>query len=438
MNAGRVSRQPRPANVRPGRGVLPALLLACFSVSHGLAADGNLPELRAAAEAAYGRRDFVAARAAVTAALALQPDSPRLLHNLAALQSLTGEPASALATLRRIARLGVAPAIERDPDLASLQGTPAFRAVAGEFATLREPLGQTQTFAELPGRTGILDAVVFRERTSDLFLGDARLRCIWRRDRDGRVTRFTDEDQDLLGVVALAIDEPNRTLWAGLSALPEMEGYTSAAKGRAALVAFSLVNGELLRTIDLPEDGRDHGVGALLVDAEGTLYATDSRAPVIWKVGLGAEEPEVVASSPAFLHLQGLLLQERHLLVADQEQGLFRVELAGGAVTALPPPRDTTLVGLGTLLRAPGGIVAVQGGVTPPRVLKIELSAGGDAVTTVTVLARALPHLEDLAGATLVEGLPTVIAGSGWEVPPAAPGQTTRGHAVRLLQVALP
>lgn len=437
MNAGRVP--PRPRLCGPGMACrLRASVLALLAFSSAFSAEGNLLDLRAEAEAAYGRRDYAAARSAVTAALAQRPDSPQLLHNLAALDALTGQTDQALGHLRRLAQLGVAPPIERDPDLAALQGSSAFRSLAAEFVILREPLGEAQMLAELPGRTGILEAAAFRERTGDLFLGDARLRCVWRRDREGRVTRFTDEDQELLGVHALAIDEPNRTLWVGLASGPEMEGYLPSSRGRAALVAFSLVNGELLRAIDLPEDGRDHGIGGLVVDPEGTLYATDSRAPVIWKVAPGAEEPEVAASSPAFVRLQGLVLQERHLLVADQEQGLFRVELAGGAMTPLPTPRNSTLVGIGALVRAAGGLVAVQRGVQPPRVLKVELSPALDAVTSVSVLARGLPYLDDLAGATLINGLPTVIAGSGWDLPPAADSKPSRGHTVRLLQVALP
>src|SRR5688500_15386760 len=83
-------------------------------------------DFRAEATAAYERKDYAAAREATAAALALRPDSPQYLHQLAAVSALLGDAKGALAYLGQVAALGVAPKIERDPDLASLQGTPEF------------------------------------------------------------------------------------------------------------------------------------------------------------------------------------------------------------------------------------------------------------------------------------------------------------------------
>ena len=161
-----------------------SLLLPSAPASAQPAADSAAhPALRRSAEAAYQRKDFAAARDAYAAALALRPDSPRYLHHLAATQALTGRPDEALATLHRLTALGVATAVERDPDFASLQGTPAFNAVRTALAANREPQGQADLLVELPGRTGLIEGLAFRDRTGDLFLGDVHQRCIWRRFR---------------------------------------------------------------------------------------------------------------------------------------------------------------------------------------------------------------------------------------------------------------
>ena len=156
------------------------------------------------------------------------------------------------------------PTIERDPDLASLQGTPEFARILHEFAAKRAPQGEAEIVAELPGRTGIIEGIAFRERTGDLFLSDVHHRCIWRRDREGRVARFTAEDEELLGIFGIAIDEPRNTLWAAMSAVPEMAGYTPEMKGYAALAEFNLATSELRRVIPVPVDGREHGLGDLV------------------------------------------------------------------------------------------------------------------------------------------------------------------------------
>lgn len=422
--------------------LLIALLLLSLSSAPAqtAAAAPSHPELRRLAEAAYQRKDFSAARDAYAAALALRPDSPRYLHRLAATQALTGRPDDALATLRRLTALGIASAVERDADFASLQGTPAFNAIRSALAANREPQGHADLLAELPGRTGIIEGIAFRARTSELFLGDVHHRCIWRRDHDGRLTRYTAEDEDLLGVFALAIDEPRRALWAATSAVPEMTGFTKEHQGRASLIEFNLANSELRRVIDLPDDGRDHVLGDLLVTPEGIVYATDSAAPIIWRFSPGDEEPEKFLESPSFGSLQGLVLSGKTLLVSDYTNGLFAIDLTASTpvARAFTPPPATTLLGLDGLVAAPGGLIAVQNGVTPQRILHLALSPDLAKITAVTVLAAALPHLDDLALVALVNGRPTFIANAGWENFDPTKAAHPPAHAVHIFQLTAP
>jgi len=416
------------------------LICACLllAVTHSSAQSHST--LRRTAEAAYQRKDFAAARDAYAAALALRPDSPRYLHNLAATQALTGRNEDALATLHRLTALGVATAIERDPAFASLQGTPAFSAIRTALAANREPQGEADLMVELPGRTGILEGIAFRDRTGDLFLGDVHQRCIWRRDRDGRVTRYSAENEDLFGVYGLTLDETRETLWAATSAVPEMTGFTAEHKGHAALAAFSLVTGELRQIVAVPSDGRDHVLGDLLVAPDGTIYATDSAAPIIWRYLPGAEEMDKLVEFPAFVSLQGLVLTNRTLLVADYGNGLFAIDLSDSApvVRALTPPANTTLLGLDGLAPAPDGLYAVQNGVTPQRVIRVTLSSDLGSISSVTVLASALPRMDDLTLVTLVNGRPTFIANAGWEHFDPAKAAHPTPHAVHIFQVAAP
>ncbi len=417
-----------------------SLLLPLSPSSAQSAASSSHTSLRRTAEAAYQRQDFAAARDAYAAALALRPDSPRYLHHLAAKQALTGRSDDALATLQRLTALGVAPAVERDPAFASLQGSRAFNAIRTALAANREPQGSADLLVELPGRIGIIEGIAFRDRTGDLFLGDVHQRCIWRRDRDGRVTRYSAETEELFGVFGLALDETRQTLWAATSAVPEMSGFTPEQKGRAALAAFSLLTGELLRVIDVPSDGRDHVLGDLIVAPDGTIYATDSTAPIIWRYLPGGEEMDKLVENPDFVSLQGLVLTNRTLIAADFANGLFAIDLSESApvVRAFTPPPNATLVGLDGLAPAPDGLFAVQNGVSPQRLIRVGLSSDLTALTSVTVLAAAFPHLDDLALVTLVNGRPTFIANAGWENFDAAKSAHPPAHSVRIFQATPP
>jgi sugar lactone lactonase YvrE len=413
------------------------ILLALLGLRFATAAEPTHRDFRRAAAAAYAKRDFAAARIATREALALRPDSPRYLHNLAATSALLGDYAAALDALTRLAALGVATPVERDPDFAALQGTPEFRAILQKLADNRAPQGAATGLAELPGRTGILEGIAWRERTGDLFLGDVHHRCIWRRDRDGRVVRFTAEGaEDILGVFGLAVDEPRGALWAALTALPEMEGYTPELVGAAGVGEFDLATGALRRVIPLPADGRDHGAGDILVAPEGTVYVSDSRAPIIWQLAPDAEEFVKLVDSAEFASLQGMVLVRRTLVFADYADGLFALDLDSRELRPLAPPAGATLLGLDGLAPAPGGLVATQNGTAPQRLLHIALSPDLSAITGVAVLAAALPHFTDLSLVTLVEGRPVCIAGAGWEGFDAAKTPHPAPHTVRLFQAS--
>ncbi len=390
-------------------------------------------DLRAAADAAYARKDYAAAHDAYAAALALQPDSPRYLHNLAATAALSGNKQEALKTLQHLAALGIVTRVDTDRDFASLQGTPEFADLLRQFEANRAPHGAAEAIAELPGQTGIIEGIAWRERTGDLFLGDVHRRCVWRRDRAGTVTRFTVDDEELLGVFGLAIDEKRGALWAATSALPEMSGFMSALKGQAALAEFDLATGDLRRVLPVPGDGRDHLLGDLVLAPDGTLYLTDSAAPIVWQFSPGDDALMKLVESPQFFSLQGLALGGHTLLVSDYANGLFTIDLGSLAIRALAPPAKATLLGIDGLVAVPGGVVAVQNGVTPQRILRLAFSTDTSAITRVDVLAAALPGLDDLTLIGPAGDHLAVVAGSGWEGFDPAKGAHPASHTVRLL-----
>lgn len=413
---------------------LPAFAaLACAALSAAWAQSHT--DYRTEAEAAYHRKDFPAALAATRSALELRPDSPRYLHNLAALSALTGDEPGAYDALRRLAGLGVVTAIERDPDLAVLQGTPEWRRILDLFAANREPRGEARRVAELPGRTGIIEGIAYRARTGDVFFGDVHHRCIWRRDKEGSFTRFTAENEELFGIFGIALDESRSVLWAATSAVPEMQGFEPAMKGHAALVAFELATGEIKHMVPVPDDGRPHQLGDLCVAPDGAVYATDSASPIVWKLIPDAEEPQKIVDVPALSSIQGIVYERGTLLISDYANGLFTLVPGTGRLAALKAPANITLLGLDGLVAIPGGLVAVQNGTNPQRVLRLALTPELNKLTSVDVLASGLDDFRDLGLVTLVDDRPTFIAHAGWDAFADGKPKPGRGQPVRVLQL---
>jgi sugar lactone lactonase YvrE len=417
------------------RALLVLGLLAPHLAAAGPAAPTHLDWRRAAAQA-HERADYPAYLAAIEAALALRPDSPRYLFNLAGAYALSHRPADALAALRRLAAWGVVLPLATAPDLASLRDTPAFQDIVRTVAAHRQPHGRAVLAFELPAMTGIVEGLAYRPATQEYFFGDVHHRCVWRRGTDGAVTRFSAADAGLLGVFNLTVDEAHRLLWFGTSAVPEISGYDATLKGQGALCALDLGTGRLVRRYPLPADNRDHCLGDLLLAPDGTIYVTDSAAPVIWRLVPGADRLEPFVESPGFMSLQGLGLVAggSKLLVTDYGNGLLTIDLASRAIRALAPPPNATLLGLDGLVACGTDIIAVQNGVEPQRVVRVRLAPGADVVVGVDVLAAALPGFDDLTLIALVAGRPHVVSQSGW-AGFANPRATPPPHPVQILTV---
>jgi hypothetical protein len=320
-------------------------------------------------------------------------------------------------------------------------------------------LASPQAAFVLPDMTGLIEGIAFRPKTGAYYFGDVRKRCVWRRDADGRVTRLGAPDDRLLGVFRVVVDEERGSLVAAISALPQMEGYTEAMKGTAGIAELDLETGTVRRVALVPADGANHVVGDLALAADGTIYATDSAAPILWRLvptptprtpgsvrsadpGVlgGRADPgvlEVFVRSERFGSLQGIALTDRgSLLLTDYKSGLVSVDTETKEVRRLAAPPGSELRGLDTLLRTPDGVlVAIQNGTKTQRVLRLTVDPSATAVTRVETIAED-PAMVDATLGTMAGRDFVFIADGGWNLfEPGAPAPAPR--AVPVLKVSL-
>ncbi len=408
--------------------VLVTLAVALLVVTLAFAEPAHRTLLREAQAAAKAQK-IPEAIALLERAAKFAPDYPRLHWNLARFYAEQGRHADALHALRTLADMGLVDAIDRDPALTSLRGLPEFADLATAFQINAQSVGSADSSAwAITGVTGIIESVAMHPTTLESFFGDVHHRCIWYRDVSGPsavLKRFSADTDGLLGVFALKFSPDGNTLWASSSALPEMAGYTEGDKGRALLAAYDLATRKLRRTFSLPADGQGHVLGDFAIAPDGAIYASDSTAPIVWRLAPGADTLEKWAGYPWFVSLQGVTLSAdgKILYVADYANGIWRIDTATKEAMVLKAPTKSTLFGIDGLYSAPGALIAVQNGVNPARVLRIDLTAAGE-VKSVRVLVQGHPKMTDVALGQIVNGNLHFVADSGWslfEKPGSAP-----------------
>jgi len=343
------------------------------------------------ATAAAEKGDQSGYLAKMEAAVALRPDFPRMLVNLAAAQLANDRADDALATLERLARLGLSSPVEKSEDFAALRTRPEFKAVVKKITANTYPKGAGEIAFSLRNVTGLIEGIAWRAKTGEFYFGDVNARAVWVRGKEGALRRLTPEGDALYGVFGLAIDEAAGTLWAATSAIAAMRGFTPDMDGTAALAEIDLESGAVRRTIPVVRragDQQSHVLGDLALAADGSVYVTDSGGPTLWRLAPGSSALEAVVESDEFLSLQGIaLLPDGFVVLADHANGLLRVDLASRNVRRLESPPDTSLIGVDGLTLTPQGqLLAIQNGLRPSRVLRIDLEGAAESIAAVTVL----------------------------------------------------
>ena len=419
--------------------------LVFFTGGHAAEPPSAAQAMRLAREGAGAAEagDAAGYLAKMEGAAALRPDFPRILVNLAAAQVAADQPDEAIATLARLAALGVHSPVDKSADFSSLRPRKEFQAVSKLLAANLYPKGAGEIGFSLREVTGLIEGITWRDKTAEFYFGDVNGRAVWRRKQDGTWLRFTPEGDDLLGVFGLAVDEAAGVLWAATAAVPAMRGFTAEQDGSAALAEIDLESGQVRRTIPVvrrPGDQQSHVLGDLAIAPDGSVFVTDSGGPVLWRLPPGGGALEVFVEDPEFLSLQGIaLLPSGVAVLADHASGLLRVDLASRQVRRLESPPNTTLIGLdGLVVTSEGQVLAIQNGLRPNRVLRIEFEGAAERVEAVTVLesghiTMAAPSLGCLA----VDGDFYYIGNAGWTRFENTDGQPSAPRTVPVFRTRL-
>jgi sugar lactone lactonase YvrE len=399
----------------------PALALGWVAPRPAIAQDDPVLASRAAyqqAVKAYEAHDVPAFLAHARDAQRLRPDHGGVTYALASACAMSGDTAGAFAMLRRFARLGYTADVMADSDLAPLRSLPPFEAIRRTLARNAEPVMRSQAAFTLPERDLLTEGIAYDPRTGAFFVGSVHHRKIFRIDRTGRVAEFVASARDgLWAPLGMRADSARGVLWVATTAVPQMVGFDTADAGRSGLFAFDLTTGALRARYLLPKDGSPHALGDVTLSRAGDVYASDSRAPVIYRVRAGADSVEQFLTSPLLLSAQGMALDrdERAMYVADYARGILRVDLATREIQLLPAADGVLVLGIDGLYDVGGDLVGVQNGVTPYRVVRLDLDGDGRRIVSAEVLERARPDYAEPTLGVVVGRTLYYVANSQWE-----------------------
>jgi hypothetical protein len=209
----------------------------------------------------------------------------------------------------------------------------------------------------------------------------------------------------------LAIEEPRGLLWIASGVMEQTPSPETAFRG---LIALSLDDFREVHRIAAPDGGSPADIA---VAADGTVYAADPLRGAIWRVGLGDGSASLLVPPGTLRNPQGIVpsADRRRLYVSDYQYGLAVVDLNDGRVTRLESDVLTMLDGIDGLIGWRGGLIAIQNGTSPRRIVHLALSGDGLRITAARVIESNHPEWgEPTLGVVLGHSL-LYVADAQWD-----------------------
>jgi sugar lactone lactonase YvrE len=328
---------------------------------------------------------------------------------LAFYQALThaalGQRDAAVAELRSLRGRGLGLVPGRGFE--ALQGSPDFRAVRAQLAAETPATPEAPVLLELRDAGLVPEGIAYDAARGRYFVGSIAKRKIVAVDRRGRARDFSRSADRLEAVLGMAVDEPRGALWA-----VSTNGFLDEARSarRNAVVRYDLSSGRLVARHDVPEAVQLNDVA---IAADGTLYATDSAGGSVFRLAPGGGRLEPVGATGRLPGANGIAVAPNGAVYVAVSTGIARLEPATGTAARLPQPDDVVTGGVDGLYWHRDGLLGVQNGLSPGRVVRIALSDGGKRVSGVSVLqSHHHPLFDEPTTGTIARDRLIVIANS--------------------------
>lgn len=303
----------------------------------------------------------------------------------------------------------------------TLKGATASIANGTPMITMRD----SNVFAEgvdVDARTGRFYVASIRQRTIFEVTASGLVRDLQvaRRSRSAD-TNVNARDVDAVGanvgaILGVRVARDGQSLYATTAGLPSMRDYEPRDSTLAAIIQVRIADGAVIARWDLPHDGARHLLGDLAIANDGTVYATDSNAPIIWVLAPHGSALTTIRH-PLFRSLQGVvpIPSTNALIVADYSHGLLRVDLASREVMRVADANNSSSLGIDGIVWHDGAIIGVQNGVDPAQVVRYSLDPTLSRIEKAVVIDRQPDVADEPTIGTIWRDNFVYVANSQWE-----------------------
>lgn len=353
------------------------------------ASPADLLESRAFAEkatAALGEGRAAGYEAFMDSAVSRRPHQAAFVFHAGRSKLAIGDTAAAVPWFERLVAMGMTRSLEGDAVLQGASHAPWFAALRDGLEANAQPMGKTRLVGSMGTPDMVPESVAWDPVGQRWFVGSVRKGVIVEASMTGERI-FASGLPSVMGMVY-----DHGKLVVAVSQTPHLVVPSDIPTGVLILDGSDGTVRSRHEAPDpavAPEKALDAWVGDVHVTPNGLVYATDSVRNIVYEVPSDGGALKVVLESEWFNSLQGMAQVEGDdgLYIADYTAGLLRADMVTGEVIRLSTPADATLLGMDGLDGWGAGLVAIQNGTRPQRVIQLTLNDARTAVRDVRTLA---------------------------------------------------
>jgi hypothetical protein len=218
-------------------------------------------------------------------------------------------------------------------------------------------------------------------------------------------------------VLGIDADPRRGALWATTAGMPEARDLAVNDSGSSAVMRYDLKSGALQMRYDMPDDSSDHVLGDMAVSRGGDVYVSDAITGAFYTIRAERDSLTMLVRPGTLASPQQPVATPdgKRIFVADYIRGIAIVDRATGKVSWLANDAHAALNGTDGLTIVGHSLIAIQNGVSPQRVIRLDLDNAMTKIVRWSTLAANLPQLKEPTHGVQVGGKFYFIATSGWD-----------------------
>ena len=333
----------------------------------------------------------------------LKPNIPIFQYQLAEAYSLNDDKTKAFNTLILLQKQGLYFDLENNKNFDNIKSFPVFNYIKENIDANGKHFGAgVESFNINKSFSGLLfESIAFDFNSQSFLMGSLR---------DGSVIKIAASNGDISRLVTatnggidgpwaaldLAVDEKNDVLWVASSAISQFGKVTKETAGLSGIFKYKLSTGELIKSFKLPGNKKPTLFKAMHLTSQGDLYILGAINNVVLKLAKDSDQISLVFSAKTHKNMRSITTDETGdiLYFSDTENGIVIINLSSQKTFAIESSEALNLIGITDLIYDDNGLVFIQNGFSPERVMRIELNTDKTSIKNIFPIESSHPAFD--------------------------------------------